>query len=348
MFSGNQGTIGGALRIIDANTVTISDSDFNSNTAATGDGGAIESSKDMTLSGTAFLENNANAGDGGAIKMDSAKLTATGSSFRKNRAKRGGAFKSNNGDVDFSNMVLEENEAVEDGGAMDVEGDAEVDIRLSTIKGNKAKRGGAIRSKATAAKKFRIRSSSLENNEATVSGGGGAVDLDGTGATKFMFQDSSMTGNTAGGSDNDFKKRGSNVKILAIDSDIDDAKIDGGSRDAECVADQCTGRADSTCQTRTGGTTCECNAGKYLDTDKACHNHKTCTGLGLDVQIRAGSATENVLCGSPDVAAISYVLDDKGKELAALVEKRLVADGVAADAAYALAVEVFGEVLKCE
>ena len=68
----------------------------------------------------------------------------------------------------------------------------------------------------------------------------------------------------------------------------------------------------------------------------------------MDVQIRAGSATENVLCGSPDVAAISYVLDDKGKELAALVEKRLVADGVAADAAYALAVEVFGEVLKCE
>ena len=39
---------------------------------------------------------------------------------------------------------------------------AEVDIRLTTIKKNKAKRGGAIRSKATAAKKFRIRSSSLE------------------------------------------------------------------------------------------------------------------------------------------------------------------------------------------
>ena len=49
--------------------------------------------------------------------MSSAKLTAVGSSFRKNRAKRGGAFKSNSGAVDFSNMVLEENEAVEDGGA---------------------------------------------------------------------------------------------------------------------------------------------------------------------------------------------------------------------------------------
>jgi hypothetical protein len=163
-----------------------------------------------------------------------------------------------------------------------------------------------------------------------------------------MFQDSTMTGNTAGGSGNDFKKRGSSVKILAIDSEIDDAKIDGGTRDSECVSDQCTGRADSTCQTRTGGTTCECNSGKYLETDKACHNHKSCTGLGLDVQIRTGSATENVLCGSPDVAQIAYALDDKGKELAALVEKRLVADGVAADAAYALAVEVFGEVNKCE
>ena len=245
-------------------------------------------------------------------------------------------------------MVLEENEAVEDGGAIDFEGDAEVDIRLTTMRKNKAKRGGAIRSKGTTAKKFRIRSSSLEENEASVSGGGGAVDLDGTAATKFMFQDSTMTGNTAGGSDNDLKKRGSSVKILAIDSDIDDAKIDGGTRDSECVTDQCTGRADSTCQTRTGGTTCECNSGKYLETDKACHNHKSCTGLGLDVQIRAGSATENVLCGSPDVAQIAYALDDKGKELAALVERRLVADGVAADAAYTLAVEVFGEINKCE
>jgi predicted outer membrane repeat protein len=348
LFSGNQGTAGGALAIVDADTVTITDSDFNSNIAATGDGGAIESSRDITVSGTSFLENRAGAGDGGAIKMASAKLTATGSSFRKNRAKRGGAFKSYSGDVDFSNMVLEENEAVEDGGALDVEGSAEVDIRLTTMRKNRAKRGGAIRSKATAAKKFRIRNSALEENEAHESGGGGGVDLDGTGATKFMFQDSTMTGNTAGGSGNDFKKRGSSVKILAIDSEIDDAKIDGGTRDSECVSDQCTGRADSTCQTRTGGTTCECNSGKYLETDKACHNHKSCTGLGLDVQIRAGSATENVLCGSPDVAQIAYALDDKGKELAALVEKRLVADGVAADAAYALAVEVFGEVNKCE
>jgi len=348
LFSGNQGTVGGAISIINADTISISESDFNSNTAATGDGGAIESSEDISLTNTAFLENNANAGDGGAIKMSSAKLTASGSSFRKNRAKRGGAFKTNSGAVDFSNMVLEENEAVEDGGAIDFEGDADVDIRLTTIRKNKAKRGGAIRTKATTAKIFRIRNSAIEENEASVSGGGGAVDLDGTsGATKFMFQDSTMTGNTAGGSDNDMKKRG-NGHILAIDSDLDDAKIDGGTRDSMCISGQCDGRADSTCQTRTGGTTCECNAGKYLETDKACHNHKTCTGLGLDVQIRAGSATENVLCGSPDVAQIAYALDDKGKELAALVERRLVTDGVAADAAYALAVEVFGEINKCE
>ena len=237
---------------------------------------------------------------------------------------------------------------MEDGGALDVEGSAEVDIRLSTIKKNKAKRGGAIRSKATASKKFRIRTSSLEENEAHESGGGGAVDLDGTGATKFMFQDSTMTGNKAAGSDNDLKKRGSSVKILAIDADLDDSKIDGGTRDSECVTDQCTGRADSTCKTRTGGTTCECNSGKYLHADKSCHTHKVCTGLGLSVQIKAPTATNDRLCGSPDVAQISYALDDKGKELAALVEKRLIADGVSADAAYGLAVEVFGEVNKCE
>ena len=75
---------------------------------------------------------------------------------------------------------------------------------------------------------------------------------------------------------------------------------------------------------------------------------KVCTGIGLSVQIKAPTATNDRLCGSPDVAQISYALDDKGKELAALVEKRLIADGVSADAAYGLAVEVFGEVNKCE
>ena len=285
--------------------------------------------------------------------MSSAKLTASGSNFKSNRAKRGGALKTT-GDLDFSNMVIESNEAVEEGGAIDVEGNSEVDIRLTTIKANKAKRGGAIRSKATGCttdcKQFRIRSSSLEDNEATVSGAGGAVDLDGdaSAATKFMFQDSTMTGNKAGGSDNDMKKRGNSVKILAIDAVLDDSKIDGGSRDSECVADQCAGRADSTCKTITGGTTCECNSGKYLHADKTCHTHKVCTGLGLNVQIKAPTATSDRLCGSPDVAQISYVLDDKGKELAELVEKRLLADGVSADAAYALAVEVFGEIVKCQ
>jgi len=41
-------------------------------------------------------------------------------------------------------------------------------------------------------------------------------------------------------------------------------------------------------------------------------------------------------------------LDAKGKELANLIEAKLVSEGVAADQAYALAVEVFGEINKCE
>ena len=39
---------------------------------------------------------------------------------------------------------------------------------------------------------------------------------------------------------------------------------------------------------------------------------------------------------------------DADAQIAELVEKRLLADGVSADAAYALAVEVFGEINKCE
>ena len=73
-----------------------------------------------------------------------------------------------------------------------------------------------------------------------------------------------------------------------------------------------------------------------------------CTGLGLDVEIRAPDKTHDRLCGSKDVAELTHKLDDKGKELANLIEAKLVAEGVAADQAYALAVEVFGEINKCE
>ena len=69
--------------------------------------------------------------------------------------------------------------------------------------------------------------------------------------------------------------------------------------------------------------------------------------MGLEVTIHNGTKTHDKLCGKPEIQNIVYKLDDKGKALAEMIEQKLVAEGVAADQAYALAVEVFGEINKC-
>lgn len=269
--------------------------------------------------------------------------------MKRNRALKGGAMRSSGNKIDMSNMVVEDNEAVEEGGAFNAE-NSEYDVVTSTIKANKAKRGAAFRSRSTSCttscKRLRIRRSTIENNEASTEAG--AIDFDGDSSAKpqFWIQDSIMTGNTAGGNPMDFKKRGSQVKIKAIDSTI--SNIDGGSVDAVCESNQCDERAESTCETTATGTTCACDGTtKHLE-GTACTIHKECTGLGLDVQIRAPGKAHDRLCGTAEVAELTHKLDAKGIELAQLIETKLVAEGVAADQAYALAVEVFGEINKCE
>jgi predicted outer membrane repeat protein len=350
LFADNQGSEGGALSIQDDLTqkVEIHNSDFKNNRASSGHGGAISTAGEVNITITNFEDNTANAGEGGAISATK-DVTLTGSSFKRNKALKGGAMRASGIKVEMSNMVIEANEAVEEGGAFNAE-NSEFDVRTSTITGNKAKRGAAFRSRSTGCttncKKLRIRSSSLENNEATTAGG--AVDFDGdaNAEPQFWVQDSTLSGNKAAGQSSDFKKRGSKVKIKAIDSVI--GNIDGGAVDSTCEAGQCGGRAHSTCASGTVGSKCECDGtSRHLD-GVECKEHKACTGLDLDVEIRGPDKSHNRLCGTKDIAEITHKLDAKGKELANMIEAKLVSEGVAADQAYALAVEVFGEVNKCE
>ena len=350
LFENNQGSHGGAISIVDDLTVEplVQDSDFRNNVAAIGSGGAISSSSKMTISVTNFEDNAANAGQGGGLSVTK-DLTITGSSFKRNKALKGGAIDSYDNKVTMANMVVENNTALEEGGAFNAL-NSEYDVSTSTIKSNKAKRGGAIRSKSTGCttdcKKLVIKSSTLENNEA--SGEAGAIDFDAEAGAEpqFWIQDTTMTGNKAGGNNNDFKRRGANVKIKAIDSNI--GNIDGGDVDSVCEPNQCDNRPNSVCEVKASGTTCACDGTtRFLDGTE-CKVIKTCPELDLLVTIKAATKTSDKLCGSPDVAAISHVLDAKGQELANMVEAKLVASGVSADEAYALAVEVFGEVNKCE
>jgi len=348
LFEDNQGTEGGAIAT-DALTepVEIHASDFKANRAASGDGGAIKTDTIVNITGTNFEANIANSGEGGGISA-SKDITISGSSFKSNRALQGGALKSEDNTVTMSNMVVEANEAVEDGGAF-LAKNSEFDIRTSTILANKAKRGAAFKTSFTGCttdcKKLRIRSSSLEDNEATLEGGAVDFDADANAEPQFWIQDTEMKNNKARGEANDFKKRGSKVKIKAIDSDI--GTIEGGDVDKVCETGQCSGRAESTCEVTATGTECACDGTtKHLSAEE-CKVHKVCTGLGLDVEIRAPDKKHDRLCGTQGIADLAYKLDDKGKELAELIETKLVAEGVAADQAYALAVEVFGEINKC-
>ena len=350
LFDGNQGSEGGAISIKDsmAEKAEIHNSDFKNNIASTGDGGAIKADSVLNITVTNFEDNSAGRGEGGGISSTK-DVTLTGSSFKRNKALRGGAMKSKDNKVDMSNMVIEANEASEEGGAFNAE-NAEFDVKSSTITANKAKKGAAFKSTSssctTNCKKLRIRSSSISDNEATSEGG--AIDFggDANAEPQFWVQDTSMSNNKAAGAVNNFKQRGSKVKIKAIDSDV--GTVDGGSVDKTCATDQCAGRAHSTCEVTTKGTTCACDGTNRHLSGTECKTHKVCTGLGLDVQIRAPDKTHDRLCGTKEIAGLTYKLDDKGKELANMIEAKLVAEGVAADQAYALAVEVFGEINKCE
>lgn len=348
LFENNQGSEGGALDIQDTlvQQAEIHSSDFKNNRAASGNGGAIKTNAPLNITLSNFEGNLANAGEGGGITATK-DITISGSSFKNNRAMKGGALKSVGNKITMSNMVIEANEAIEDGGAFSVE-NAEVDVRTSTIKANKAKRGGAMKIVATGCttdcKTIKIQQSTLEANEAYLEGG--AVDLGGdtNAVPQFWVQDSNMKDNKAAGTKNDFKQR-QNAKIKAIDSEVE--AIDGGDVDIACEAGQCDGRPHSTCEVTATGTTCACDGvTRFLD-GTTCKPYKTCPELGLQVTIHNGTKTHDKLCGTPEIQNIVFKLDEKGKALAEMIEQKLVAEGVAADQAYALAVEVFGEINKC-
>jgi len=350
MFEDNQGSEGGAISIQDTllQKVEIHGSDFKNNRAASGDGGAIKADSELNITGSNFENNAANTGEGGGISATK-DVTMSGSSFKNNKALKGGAMKSSGNKVVLSNMVVEANEAVEDGGAFNAE-NAEFDVRTTTFLANKAKRGAAFKTRSTGCttdcKPIKIRSSSMEGNEATVAGG--AVDFDGDASAEpqFWVQDTELKNNKAKGQANDFKQRGASVKIKAIDSDV--GTIEGGAVDATCEPGQCDSRPHSTCEVTATGTKCACDGTNRHLSGKECKAHKVCTGLGLDVEIRAPDKDHDRLCGTQSIADLTYKLDAKGQELANLIEAKLVSEGVAADEAYALAVEVFGEINKCE
>ena len=346
LFDKNVAPSGGAMSMDDMSSeVDIQRATFTNNKASQGDGGAIKSNARMKIQMSVFDDNEAPAGGGGGIYTEK-DVNMTGSQMKRNKANNGGAMKTKNNAVHMSLTTMEDNEATSDGGAIDSENTA-VDIETSTIKGNKAKIGGAVRSIQAGCnfgcKRVSIRESSVENNEAEE---GAALDVDGgaNDRVEIWLQDSTLTGNTITKTGGKKYKKRNRVKIRNIDSTVEDLDV----VDKGCPPNVCDGKAHSSCRSTTVGTSCVCDGVNHFLHNRKCTPVKTCPELDILVTIKNATETSDRLCGTPDVANIAYVLDDKGKQLASLVEARLIQDGVSADAAYAMALQVFGETNKCE
>ena len=144
-FTGNRVTqnYGGAIYHT-ASTIAVVDSRFNGNSAPVA-GAILNVRSPMTITSSNFTSNTA-SGRGGAIVNTISSLTITGSYFIGNVAGAGfgGALYHSNGVLSFSNNTFSRNTAPEGGGAIYVEilGTSKIDKNIFTY--NKSGRGSAL------------------------------------------------------------------------------------------------------------------------------------------------------------------------------------------------------------
>jgi trimeric autotransporter adhesin len=186
-FTGNHATYGAAIDNVDTvkqYIFQINNSKFSNNTAT--DGGAIFNyiAGTLTITGSNFTSNSATR-DGGAI-VTGGTLTVTGSTFSNNKAVYGGAIYNNNGvtlTVKSSNFIS--NRASNIGGAI-YKCNGNLGVYDCNFTSNNAVNGGAIYKKYGA---LTVRNNTFTSNNATNNGGaiykdGGSLIVTGNTFTK--------------------------------------------------------------------------------------------------------------------------------------------------------------------
>ena len=159
---------GGAIANSNSASLTVTNSNFNGNTAA-GGGGAIYNSGTVpvTITGCTFTGNTA-TGNGGAINNDIGQtMTVTGCTFTDNTATGNGGAIDNVNTLTVSSSTFTDNTAIANGGAIGTNGLLNVDNSIFT--GNYAIFGGAIINFKT----FNVTHCTFTSNIAT--SGGGAI-----------------------------------------------------------------------------------------------------------------------------------------------------------------------------
>lgn len=139
ILENNQAGIGGALHVGSNSLLTISQTQFLSNTATDASGGGMfVNGGTVFLYESSFVNNESTAEDGGAVHMDNGFLSLTNSLFAQNSAgDDGGALSSNAGIVEAQFNTFVENDAGGDGGAI-FNDTADLTINSSLIVSNTA------------------------------------------------------------------------------------------------------------------------------------------------------------------------------------------------------------------
>ncbi len=163
------GTWGGGIYCFGMGRLTVRDTSVISNTSH-GEGGGLYNSARVTLEGLVFERNLADKNGGGVFNMGN--LTVDTLAASGNRALNGGGIAVQKGfapaqvgEMVMTRATLSDNTAVEAGGGIFAENEADVEITLCTISGNTAQDGGGAR--ADAADKLELTECTVAANRAT-------------------------------------------------------------------------------------------------------------------------------------------------------------------------------------
>lgn len=202
-FTGNQGTIGGAIYATNATvvqrTLTLTNCNFTNNSSTNGAGGAVYQLGSTNIGVTNCLfQMNTSSAEGGALRYQTSNstITITTSTFAENTAKggNGGGGVFIQGPATITDCTVRDNTSAIGGGGIWIQNGGSLVMRGSTVSGNKANSsvasGGGLFSQGPTT----IENCTIHNNRA---GSGGGINFSLGPSTIATITHTTITGNQA-------------------------------------------------------------------------------------------------------------------------------------------------------
>ncbi len=330
-FTGNSANIGGGIEgsgpAVGPNTLTITSSAIENNTATT-TGGGINNDRSSTLTITNVgLSNNQAGTEGGGIH-NAGRLSFSGT-VTNNTATRGGGIADVGGETTIQNSQISDNISSQDGGGLSVGSGGTLTLQNSEVRGNQAgDQGGGIYMSANT--QLNTTSTTIANNQATSDGGGIANNGSGSTATINTTRISSNTSDEDGGGIYTARDSQTTVTNSAINNNA--AQDNGGGfyvRNTSRLSLDAT-TVDSNSAGRDGGGIATREQGQVIITSSTLSNNIAGDdggGLDLDSGTAAADTLSNLtLSGNQADAGAGLSI---GSSVAVTVENATIANNQA-------------------